>query len=92
MSTYGCTTAHLKAEASISHEEEMCGQLTVSAHVQPRLAHVLKPHGLAFPFFQKHWYVWLRSYCLCEAITVYRKITKESLGDSLCVLPNFDFK
>lgn len=51
----------------------MCGQLTGLVPVQSHLAHVPEPDSLAFPFLQKHGYVFLGPYRLCEAVVVKKK-------------------
>lgn len=51
----------------------MCGQLTGLVPVQSHLAHVPEPDSLAFPFLQKHGYVFLGPYRLCEAVIVKKK-------------------
>lgn len=70
----------------------MCGQLTGLVYVQSHLAHVPKPDSLAFPFLQKHGYVFLGPYHPCEAVAVKKSTTEECPGNSLCVSQNFDFK
>lgn len=72
----------------------MCGQLTGLVPVQSHLAHVPEPDSLAFPFLQKHGYVFLGPYRLCEAVIVKKKknTTEKCPGNPLRVSQNFDFK